>query len=143
MRRFFGTLSTGLFLVSLAGCGNGGVSGGGGGGSGGSGGAPPAAPTFAEVYNDVLHAHGCAGSYCHAGEGAQATYSDLVGKPATGMGCEGQVLVVPGDPEHSLVYLKVTMTQPPCGKQMPMGGAPLPADQVEMLRAWIAAGAPE
>ena len=49
-------------------------------------------------------------------------------------------LVVPGHPEQSLFYTKLTAT-PPCGARMPFGGGALPDAQIEMVRSWIAAGA--
>lgn len=48
-------------------------------------------------------------------------------------------LVVPGDPEASMLYQKVTDTQT-SGGSMPPGGALDPAE-VETIRAWIADGA--
>jgi hypothetical protein len=56
--------------------------------------------------------------------------------------------VVAGDPEHSLLYVKIVAklddTETPCGESMPSGAnrEPLTAEQVEQVRAWIAAGAP-
>jgi hypothetical protein len=44
--------------------------------------------------------------------------------------------VVPGDPEHSLLY-----TYPRDGV-MPLGGAPLSAADVQKIGDWIKAGAP-
>jgi hypothetical protein len=141
--------------AALAGCGgevqSGATSGDVGSGSGGGGGnAPSAAPTFAEVYTTIFETRGCANSYCHlGGEGSLAlydvktAYQNLIGVTATGMGCGTATRVVPGDPDASLLYQKVAMTEPPCGKRMPTFASPLPAEEIEMIRAWIAAGAPE
>lgn len=162
MLRFLGRVAMGTFLLALAaGCGteikdaagNGG-NGGGGGGTGGStetggGGGDGAAPTFTQIYGQILQPHACAGSYCHIGgfgaEDMHLAYTHLVGAPAMDDGeCKGHTLVVPGDPEHSLVYLKVASTEPPCGKSMPPSGLTVVSpDDVALLRAWIAAGAPE
>lgn len=52
--------------------------------------------------------------------------------------------VVPGDPDNSFVLQKVT-GQVDCNlsqRMPPPPAPPLPADQIEMLRAWIATGAP-
>lgn len=156
MLGFFGRVAMGTFLLSLAaGCGSQideAATGGGGGddttaGAGGS--TSLTAPTFAEVHEQVLLPHGCAGAYCHlgsfGGEDLHAAYTHLVGAKAAESGeCEGHTLVAPGDPEHSLVYLKLASTNPPCGKSMPPTGFDaVPAADVELLRAWIAAGAPE
>ena len=49
------------------------------------------------------------------------------------------VLVVPGDPAHSLLLLKVEPS-PPCGNRMPFGTATALTDrQIECIRSWIAA----
>jgi len=56
--------------------------------------------------------------------------------------CSGQTYVVPGHPESSLLYLKLT-DHPPCGERMPLGGGALPAAEIEAVRSWIAAGAPD
>ncbi|APR77285.1 Hypothetical protein A7982_02632 [Minicystis rosea] len=149
MRSLIGILVAGA-LVTL-GCG-GDVQGGSGGsasdGGGGSGGAASNGPAFAEIYAKVFTAGSCTSDYCHAGsslnlvdqEKARAT---LVGIASQGEGCDEMARVVPGDPEHSLLYLKVSMTTPPCGARMPIAGAHLDAAQIALLRAWIEAGAPE
>jgi hypothetical protein len=67
-------------------------------------------------------------------------YQALVGKSSLSTNCAGRTLVVPGEPDSSLFLQKVTAS-PPCGDHMPLGGDPLPVDQVEMIRSWIAAGA--
>ncbi len=54
-------------------------------------------------------------------------------------GCADMVRVVPGDPEASLLYRKVAEIDL-CGKRMPPRDA-LPADEIEIIRAWIEAGA--
>ncbi len=84
-----------------------------------------------EVSNGNLHL-GAAGD-------REAVYAALVGKTASSKACSG-ALVVPGDAEGSLFYSKVTAA-PPCGERMPLGGGALPAEQIEMIRSWIAAGA--
>jgi hypothetical protein len=72
-------------------------------------------------------------------------YRSLVGAAASEK-CGG-ILVVPGDLARSYLYQKLTK-DPPCdGKRMPHPGMlasrpPLPAAQVDIIRAWIQAGAP-
>ena len=51
--------------------------------------------------------------------------------------------VVPGKPLESLLYQKVSMTQPPVGQRMPLGGPYLSLAEIERIRAWIEAGAVE
>jgi hypothetical protein len=77
---------------------------------------------------------------------AGASYGALVGKPAIDA-CAG-TLVKPGDPNASYLYVVVSQDNPCTGRRMPRGGGnirppdPLPAPQIEAIRAWIAAGAP-
>lgn len=52
-------------------------------------------------------------------------------------------LVVPGKPNESLLYRKVTDEKPPCGARMPLSLMPLRAEQLTQIRAWIEKGAPD
>lgn len=157
MRGWLGILSVGVMvLFAAAGCATEVAEGGGGsagaagiGGSAGTGAAPSASPTFAEVYTTVLAPRSCTSPYCHAsfGGGAledqHATYVGLIGGVAEGEGCGGAKLVVPGDAEHSMLFLKVSMAEPPCGERMPFSTMPLAAAEIELIRAWIDGGAHE
>jgi hypothetical protein len=67
-------------------------------------------------------------------------YAAIVGKASASSHCMNQMLVVPGKPEASLFYLKLTAT-PPCGVRMPNGGNAFTEAQLEMVRSWISAGA--
>jgi uncharacterized membrane protein len=77
--------------------------------------------------------------------GAATAYANLVSIPAGAAEanqCRGSglVRVKPGDPEHSLMYLKLTM--PPCGSKMPPAAFSQPTpEQVELVRQWIVDGA--
>ena len=51
----------------------------------------------------------------------------------------GRHAIVPGDPANSLIIQRVTATSPTV--RMPMGGEPLSARDVELLRRWIEQGA--
>lgn len=127
------------------------------GGSGGSGGANTtttssssvAGPTFTELYQQVLAPRSCTSPYCHGsfGSGAlddvHAAYVSILSAVADGEGCGDAKVVIPGDPEHSMLYLKVSMDKPPCGERMPVTTGALPAAEIELIRAWIAAGAVE
>lgn len=162
MRGWLGMLSVGLWALStIVGCvgevttgDEGGGEGGGdtsAGGSGGTGGATGpgtatiAGPSFEEVYEGVLAPRSCTSLYCHASFGGDmhATYLQLLGGVAEGDGCGGAKLVIPGDPEQSMLYLKVSMAKPPCGERMPFAGVVLPAAETDLIRAWIDAGAHE
>ncbi len=50
-------------------------------------------------------------------------------------------LVVPGDADSSLLFLKVSSESPPVGSMMPLGGPPLADSEVALIRAWIEQGA--
>ncbi len=50
-------------------------------------------------------------------------------------------IVVPGDAQASLVFLKVSSDSPPVGARMPLAGAPLPANELGLIRDWINQGA--
>jgi hypothetical protein len=107
-------------------------------------------PTFSKVYDKVLAPRGCVTSYCHylvAGPPAlgavRNAYDHLVGFPSTETDCGGAIRVVPGAPEQSLLFLKVSMAQPPCGNRMPNLRTPLDAAELELIRTWIEGGAVE
>ncbi|MCZ6655472.1 MAG: cytochrome c [Planctomycetota bacterium] len=50
-------------------------------------------------------------------------------------------LVVPGDPDSSLMFLKISCESPPVGEMMPLGGPPLTDGEVQLIRAWVEQGA--
>jgi hypothetical protein len=50
-------------------------------------------------------------------------------------------LIVPGDPDHSLLYRKLVDRRPPVGVQMPQQHTPLDARACAMVRQWIQDGA--
>ena len=144
-----------------AGAGGAGAGGSGGGGAGGMAGTPaPLDPTFTNIVDTIFP--GCAGPTCHSsvaggnlmlfGDKAAvhaALLLDAMGRnlppdPMKTNCMETMPLlkrVVPGMPDQSLLYLKVQlMMAPPCGVRMPTGGM-LGEPQVELIRAWIMAGA--
>lgn len=51
-------------------------------------------------------------------------------------------LLMPGDPEGSLLYRKLAERPPPVGAQMPLGSTPLDEAARALVRRWIAEGAP-
>ena len=54
---------------------------------------------------------------------------------------EGHSMVVPGDPDSSLLYLKVAGGEPPVGEAMPLNYAFLEDEELAAVEAWILAGA--
>lgn len=101
--------------------------------------------TLAQV--SEVFAVSCAISGCHSG-----------GEPAAGLSLEGDFaarivgvdsgqrpdlkLVDPGNADGSYLLIKVRGDDEIVSQQMPPG-APLSAEQVEIIRAWIASGAKE
>ncbi len=51
-------------------------------------------------------------------------------------------MLVPGDPDASAIYTKVT-PDPPCNERMPFGGAALSDTEIACIRDFIAALRPE
>jgi len=50
-------------------------------------------------------------------------------------------VLIPYDPEHSLLYEKVVRAYPSIGVRMPLGRAPLSSSQIEFIGDWINEGA--
>jgi hypothetical protein len=114
----------------------------------------PPATTFSEIF-DMMYpmSTNARCTACHSqppndvfngnlqmGADKDSVYEALVGKMSSSSHCGGKTYVVPGHPEQSLLLQKVT-DPPPCGNRMPLGGTPFNADQLEMIRSWIADGA--
>ena len=77
---------------------------------------------------------------CHGPDGAESGYRIDLRDRALAGGDSGATGVVPGDPAASAMLTRVTSTDP--DTRMPADGEPLPAEEIDALRAWIAAGAP-
>lgn len=136
-------------------------------GADGGGDADAGAPSFRDVFEAVLLSERCvypchdssargdlsmsstewSGGAPRADRAARLeAYAALVEMPAsTGPDsqCAGWTRVVPGDPAASLLFVKIAgLETDVCGGRMPAGAAPpVPAARVELVRAWIAAGA--
>lgn len=103
----------------------------------------PCEPTF-ESLRETIFAVGCNWEYCH---GEQAPSGDLwLLAPdaerrlvnAAAVACAGWVLVVPGEPERSLLFRKLGAGEQPCGRErMPMWMPPLPPHALDCVRGWI------
>ena len=128
--------------------------------------APAPANSFTQVYETTI-GPSCTNAYCHyPGIGLRQgsldmssrviAYWNLVDQPCQGFACASQgTRVIPNAPGASILFLKVSQTQPPCGVQMPasvdaikmpggnpvFSGNPLTADQQDLIKSWIADGA--
>jgi hypothetical protein len=135
-------------------------------GSSDGGGAPAdsgasSAPTFTNVWRNVILKESCQSAQCHGAGAGQLyftnkllAYDNLVGVGAQGLctdagiqagiacGCDasGKIRVVPFHPEESLLVEKLAGT-PSCGDRMPPTGGLAPKDQRDLVTAWITAGA--
>jgi hypothetical protein len=112
---------------------------------------PGATATFATLQRRVFTAS-CATASCHGAGGAGgltltagASYASLVGVPATNPVARdaGLLRVVPGDPDASFLLRKLQAAlRPGEGAPMPFVGSALPPASIDLVRRWIAAGAP-
>jgi hypothetical protein len=126
---------------------------------------PPAPNSFTEVYTKVIQPS-CTSDYCHYnGVGLRYSgldmssqviaYWSLVNQPAMGASCSQMgTRVIPGYPEDSLLYTKVSQTMPSCGSRMPadvnalvnnggaiFSGTALGTDLQNLIYQWISDGA--
>jgi hypothetical protein len=100
----------------------------------------PAPVSFAELVLPLFRS-ACVG--CHVDGAVLGGYRLDTPAMAARAGESGMVgrVIVPGDPEASLLYRKLVDRQPPVGQQMPLQRPPLDARGVELVRRWIAEGA--
>jgi hypothetical protein len=108
--------------------------------------------TFAVIQQRIFGARGCNVATCHGsfGQGGldlqpTAAHATLVGVPATNpaAAAAGKLRVAPGDASASFLSQKVHGTLAPGeGSQMPLVGGPLTSLEMDVIDAWINAGAP-
>jgi hypothetical protein len=104
--------------------------------------------SFSRQVQAIL-SHDCAVSGCHVPGSPAAglilaqgfTYDSLVNIPSTERPLTHRV--TPGDPAASYLWQKISMNPPPAGWQMPAPatGSVMPADEMDLIRRWIADGA--
>lgn len=121
------------------------------GGSGGGGfllpPVPGLLPTFDSIQMNVFTID-CAKSGCHGGASAQFglrldpgfAYGNLVNVASPRDA--NQIRVIPGNPGDSFIVHKIEGTQT-LGDRMPQGGPYLPQSTIDVIRQWIANGAPQ
>lgn len=103
--------------------------------------AVPSAPVAEVVYTrDIrpLLTNHCVG--CHSGPKPEARYDVSSYGALLESRADGTARIVPGEPDASPLLALVRGDQQP---RMPLGEPPLAEADIELLRAWIAAGAPE
>jgi hypothetical protein len=115
---------------------------------------PPTGATFAKDIQKKIFDTTCATQFCHGASAASAgldlsegaAYTNLVNVPAANEAAKaaGLVRVLPSDPADSFLLQKLSGTLGAGeGVPMPLVGGPLPASDIDTIRRWIAAGAPE
>ncbi len=112
------------------------------------------APTWRSIYSQII-ATTCALSSCHDDASPEgdldmssdtAAFANLLGQLAQGSDTcrlEGRTRLVAGDPQTSLIYLKVSAasSEDVCGSKMPLAGNPLTDQRLCAIREWITCGA--
>ena len=127
---------------------------------------PPASNSFTEVYTRTIQPT-CSSNFCHYNSvgirysgldmsSQVRAYWSLVGQPSIGPNCYKAGMgmrVIPGDPDNSIMYQKLSATTLACGSQMPadthqllrgipvFSGNAVPTDQVQLIHDWIEQGA--
>ena len=77
--------------------------------------------------------------HCHGGVRQKNGVSFLFREEALGVGKSGRRTIVPGKPDESELIARVTSSDP--DTRMPYHAAPLPPEQIALLRRWIKEGA--
>lgn len=107
-------------------------------------------PGFGEVWTKVIAKFGCAAAFCHGSTAPQPifpnqgmAYALLLQESGTAKGCVGLPLVTVGQPEESLLWLKIAPDTPSCGAKMPVTAENngLDAASAALVEAWIKGGA--
>ncbi len=110
----------------------------------------PGGPTLVEVQRQVFTPN-CLSGGCHnAGDAAGAlvleggiAFNELVNVAPENAAARAAGLqrVVPFEPEQSFLLTKIVRPGPGQGNRMPLGASPLSAEDIDLVRRWIAAGA--
>lgn len=101
-----------------------------------------------EIFNQSCVSGSCHNLIARAGNLALvdgASYGQLVGVAADNFAAHqaGLSRVTPFQPDVSFLLIKLTNPTQAEGSRMPLSAAPLSAAQIDMIRQWIANGAPE
>lgn len=117
---------------------------------------PNLQPTLTSIQREIFDTTDSSGRQacitCHANVGGRgpaagmnltqgSSYAALVGVPS--LLKPGAIRVIPGDPEGSYLIHKLEGRSDIVGVRMPRGNGPFLTDgQIEVLKRWIAVGAP-
>lgn len=100
---------------------------------------------FASLVAPIFKEKTCVNDYCHGlskAGGLDLTEANAYQQLVNQKGSKGVwVRVVPGDPDKSLLYEKLSKKTPAEGSQMPTTGDYLDANQLKRVHDWIKAGA--
>jgi hypothetical protein len=129
-----------LLLFAAAGCGSGRTIG------GMTAVVPPTGVDFNTQIQPIFD-NNCALSGCHASGSASGgmvldagqSYANLVNVTSSEVAPAKRV--APGNSAASYIIKKLTLTSPGFGERMPLGGDPLPDDEINLIRTWIDEGA--
>ena len=108
--------------------------------------------SFAQVFDEILAPKGCTGGYCHAGhaggllmDNVETAYENLVNKEtSTETACGVTMRVVPGDPDASMLWVRVRPEVDDCltaEQKMPPFGEGLSDEDLKLIHDWILTGA--
>lgn len=106
---------------------------------------PPVSATLSKIQDEIFTPT-CATAGCHVGNNAPdglrlntgAAWSNIVNVDSVQM--PSLKRVSPGDPDNSYLVRKVQGSGI-VANRMPLGGAPLSQEQIELIRQWVSAGA--
>jgi hypothetical protein len=105
------------------------------------------APSFSTVVNEIFQRRGCSAGNCHGSDAggltltasAATNYAELVNVPSTDVPTLDRV--TPGSAADSYLVRKLEGTG--SGARMPLGGRALGTADLQAIKDWINAGAPE
>ena len=103
-------------------------------------------PTLSSIQMNIFNLN-CALSGCHAAPNPQVGMDLSAGQAHANtvnvQSVENANLfrIAPGDPDNSYLVWKIEGRPEIAGAQMPRGRAPLPQEQIDVIRQWIADGA--
>jgi hypothetical protein len=107
---------------------------------------------FQEIQTTIFNTT-CTGAFCHDVQGMSGglvlvegqSYGNLVNVEPQNVAAQqaGMLRVIPFNPDNSFLVVKLENPTLAMGSRMPLGKPPLSADQIQLIRNWIAAGAPQ